>query len=47
LALTDSFSDIFLYAIPIIFVALVIAFFLREVPLRTEVKQQSEYEIGA
>lgn len=43
-ALTTSFSDIFLYAIPVIGLALIIAFFLQEVPLRTEVKQQAEYE---
>jgi len=43
-ALTDAFSDIFLYAVPVVGVAFVIALFLREVPLRTEVREQAEYE---
>lgn len=46
-ALTASFSDIFLYAAPIMLIALITAFFLREIPLRTEVKQQAEYEVAA
>ena len=43
-ALTDAFSDLFFYATPFMLAALAIAFFLKEMPLRGEVKQQAEYE---
>lgn len=46
-ALTNSFSDIFLYAIPVMLLAFVFALFLREIPLRTQVREQAEYEVGA
>jgi EmrB/QacA subfamily drug resistance transporter len=44
-AFTKSFDDIFLYASPIMLVAFVTAFFLKEIPLRNEIKQEAEYEI--
>ncbi len=37
-AYTDSLTDLFLFAIPFVVVALVIALFLREVPLRTKIE---------
>jgi EmrB/QacA subfamily drug resistance transporter len=36
-AYTDAITDIFLYAMPIIFAALVVVLFLKEIPLRTRV----------
>lgn len=44
LAFTKSFADIFLYASPIMLLAFVVAFFLKEIPLRQSVKEQAEYE---
>jgi EmrB/QacA subfamily drug resistance transporter len=41
-AFAQSFHDIFLYGIPLALVALVIAFFLREQPLRGSVEQEAE-----
>ncbi len=37
-AYTDSLTDLFLFAIPFVVVAFVIALFLREVPLRTKIE---------
>jgi EmrB/QacA subfamily drug resistance transporter len=41
-AFAQSFSDVFLYAIPVTIVALVIALFLRDIPLRTSHKAPVE-----
>jgi EmrB/QacA subfamily drug resistance transporter len=44
LALTASFSDIFLYAVPVMAVAFIVSFFLKEIPLRTTIRDQLEHE---
>jgi EmrB/QacA subfamily drug resistance transporter len=45
-AFTKAFADIFLYASPIMLIALGVAFFLKEIPLRQSVKEQGEYEVA-
>ncbi len=44
-AFTRSFDDLFLYASPIMLIAFITAFYLKEIPLRTEIKKEAEYEI--
>lgn len=43
---TDAITDIFLYAIPIIVVALIVVLFLKEIPLRTSHAPLSTEEAG-
>ncbi|MEO6536150.1 MAG: MDR family MFS transporter [Candidatus Paceibacterota bacterium] len=43
-AFTHAFDDIFFYASPVMLIAFVIAFFLKEIPLRSGIKEQAEYE---
>lgn len=43
-AFTESFADIFFYASPIMLIAFIVAFFLREIPLKGSIKEQAEYE---
>lgn len=43
-AFTNAFDDIFFYASPIMLIALITAFFLKEIPLRGQIKEQAEYE---
>jgi hypothetical protein len=44
LALTSAFSDIFFYASPVMAVAFIVALFLKEIPLRTSVREVLEHE---
>ncbi len=45
-AFTLSFDDIFLYASPVMFVAFIFAFFLKDIPLKHQVREEAEVDIG-
>lgn len=45
-AFAQAFSDVFLIGIPFAVVALIVAFFLKETPLRTSTREQAETDLG-
>jgi EmrB/QacA subfamily drug resistance transporter len=45
-AFTKAFDEMFLYAAPVMAIAIVVAFFLREIPLRDSVRKEAAEPVG-